>query len=59
VVLAALLGAAVPRLRAAAALWAVATLVVLVPAGLHTPSDVVGAVLLGGTLAALATWRTA
>jgi MFS family permease len=59
VLLAALAAAVAPRLRALAALWAAATLAVLVPAGLHTPSDVLGAVLLGGGLAALAAWRSA
>jgi MFS family permease len=53
--LAALVAAVWPRLRLPAILWAAAALVLLVLAGLHTPSDVLAALLLAASLAAAAT----
>ena len=41
------------RARSAAAAWAVVTLALLVVTNAHTPSDVLGGVLLAGALAAL------
>lgn len=51
--LAGLVGAAWPRLGPLAALWALAVIVLLVLAGTHTPSDVVGGILLAAALVAL------
>ncbi len=51
---AAALAAAWPRARAAIALWLVALLVLLELAGVHTPSDIVGGILLAVPLAAAA-----
>jgi membrane-associated phospholipid phosphatase len=50
VLLAALLAALWPRLRAPAAIWIAAVLPLLVVTNAHAPSDVVGAVFLGGAL---------
>ncbi len=54
VVLAAIVTAVLPRARAWVAAWAAATLVLLVVAGFHVPSDVLGGVLLAGLLVVLA-----
>lgn len=48
--LAALVAATVPRLRAPAAVWACAVLVLLELAGTHTPTDVVGGILVAAAL---------
>jgi membrane-associated phospholipid phosphatase len=54
VLLVAALGLLWPRLRPAFAAWLASTLVLLVVASWHTPSDVLGGVLLAGALAAAA-----
>jgi membrane-associated phospholipid phosphatase len=53
VLLAGLVAALLPRLRAASALWAAAVLPLLLVAGFHTPSDLAGGALLAGLLLAL------
>jgi membrane-associated phospholipid phosphatase len=47
VILAGAVAVAVPRLRAAAIAWAVASIVLLELAGWHTPTDLAGGVVLG------------
>lgn len=54
ILLVAAAGSVWPRLRPALAVWAAATLVLLVVASWHTPSDVLGGMLLAGALAAAA-----
>ncbi len=55
VLVAAVLAAVFPRLLTPAILWAVGALALLVLAGLHTPSDIGGGLLLATSLIAAAT----
>jgi len=52
VIVAVALGALYPRLRSLLAVWVAATLALLVLAGWHTPSDLLGGVCLGALCAA-------
>lgn len=52
-IVAAALAAAAPRLRPPMAVWAAGSILLLEPAGWHTPSDILGGLLLAGFLLAL------